>query len=169
MVTFNPSLRAKRLAEIEREADKVRRGMGVKGAMRGELGDAVKYANITSATKDGEVADIVVPLNQAKVDENAKYGGFDPDCRRGFPYEEAIKGSPHQDLIKQLIEIRKTPDLGSTSFLAYSESGLLVLRRGDTYLYVNATDKPIKKEGNVICSHNYADRQIAPNGFVIIR
>lgn len=76
VVTYNPSLRAKRLAEIEREVDKVRRGMGAKGAKRGELGDAVKYANITSATKDGEVAEIVVSLNQAKIEEDKRYAGF---------------------------------------------------------------------------------------------
>ena len=100
-----------------------------------------------------------IPMNQ----------GEDGDPRMGFPYEEALKGSPHQDLLKQLIKIRKTPDLSSTDFHAYEENGLLVIKRGDTYLYANGTDKPIKKEGNVICSHNYADGQIAPNGFVIIR
>ena len=96
-------------------------------------------------------------------------GAFDPDCRRGFPYEEAIKGSPHQDLIKQLIEIRKTPDLGSTDFLAAEENDLLVIKRGGTYLYVNATDRPIEKKGKVICSHNYQDGVINPNGFAIIK
>ena len=96
-------------------------------------------------------------------------GAFDPDCRRGFPYEEAIKGSPHQDLIKELIKIRKTPDLSSTDFLAYEENGLLVIKRGNAYLYMNATDQDIAYQGEPICSHNYENGVIKPNGFLIVK
>ena len=76
IVTFNPSLRAKRLIEIDKEVEKISKNMGIKGIKRQELGDAVKYANIRASDKNGEIADIIVSLNTEKIENDKKYAGF---------------------------------------------------------------------------------------------
>lgn len=76
IVTFNPSLRSKRLAEIEKEIEKIKKNMGVKGIRRNDLGDAVKYANFNASTKNGEIADIIISLNTDKIEQDKKYAGF---------------------------------------------------------------------------------------------
>ena len=76
IVTFNPSLRAKRLIEIDKEVEKISKNMGIKGIKRQELGDAVRYANISASDKNGEIADIIVSLNTEKIENDKKYAGF---------------------------------------------------------------------------------------------
>ncbi len=76
IVTFNPSLRTKRLIEIDKEVEKVSKSMGIKGIKRQELGDAVKYANISANDKNGKIADIIVSLNTEKIEHDKKYAGF---------------------------------------------------------------------------------------------
>ena len=100
-----------------------------------------------------------IPMNQ----------GDDGDPRMGFPYEQALKGSPHQDLLKELIGIRKTPDLSSTDFLSYEEDGLLVIKRENTVLYVNGSDQPIKRQDKPICDYNYENGYIKPRGFIVVK
>ena len=100
-----------------------------------------------------------IPMNQ----------GDDGDPRMGFPYEQALKGSPHQDLLKELIGIRKTPDLSSTDFLSYEENGLLVIKRENTVLYVNGSDQPIKRQDKPICDYNYENGYIKPRGFIVVK
>lgn len=97
-------------------------------------------------------------------------GGFDPDCRRGFPYETALKGSKHMEVVKQLIKIRKDPRLGSYHFLAKEENGLLILSRGEgksLKLAINQTGKDVVFDKAPIYSVNLEGNLLHNDGFAI--
>ena len=97
-------------------------------------------------------------------------GGFDPDCRRGFPYETALKGSKHMEVVKQLIKIRKDPRLGSYHFLAKEENGLLILSRGEgktLKLAINQTGKDVVFDKAPIYSANLEGNLLHNDGFAI--
>ena len=97
-------------------------------------------------------------------------GGFDPDCRRGFPYETALKGSKHMEVVKQLIKIRKDPRLGSYHFLAKEENGLLILSRGEgksLKLAINQTGKDVVFDKTPIYSANLEGNLLHNDGFAI--
>ena len=76
IVTYNPSLAKKQRLQIQKEVDKVNALMGVKDAARKEYGDAVKYVTFAAFDDDGVQVEIATNLNQAKIDEDMEYAGY---------------------------------------------------------------------------------------------
>lgn len=76
IVTFNKSLATKQKLQIQKEVDKVSALMSVKAIARKEYGEAVKYVNFIAFDDNGEKAEIATNLNQAKIDEDMEYAGY---------------------------------------------------------------------------------------------
>lgn len=101
-------------------------------------------------------------------------GGFDPDCRRGFPYEEAVKGGPHKELLKKILALKKDERLSEGDFECKEERGMLVLTRTlngkAATLYVNSTDKPIELDVKATLSNLYdiENNVLKPGGFAAV-
>ena len=76
VITYNPSLAAKQKLQIQKEVDKVTRMMTMKGIARKEYGDAVKYVNFSASDKDGKKVEIASSLNEAQIEEDRKYAGY---------------------------------------------------------------------------------------------
>lgn len=71
LLTYNPSLAAKKRYEINRLVEKAR-ALTVSGAKRSEYGEAGKYVSFTG--KEGEKA--VVKINQKMIDNDLKFAGY---------------------------------------------------------------------------------------------
>ena len=64
-------------------------------------------------------------------------GGYDPDCRRTFDWDESRWNKRIYETVKKLVRIRKEKIGGEIAYGA--ENGLLTVRRGDLLLAVNNT------------------------------
>ena len=71
LVTYNPSLAAKKRYEINRLVEKAK-SLTVSGAKRNEYGEAGKYVSFTG--KEGEKA--IVKINQKTIDNDLKFAGY---------------------------------------------------------------------------------------------
>lgn len=76
IVSYNPGLAKKQRAEILKMADKAARCTTYKKLQREELGDSVKYVKVTGKDKDGKTVRPQVELDQAKIDEDLKFAGY---------------------------------------------------------------------------------------------
>ena len=76
VVSYNPSLAKKQRAEIMKQVDKAARYKTHKQMAKDELGDSAKYIKVTSKDKDGKKIKPVIEMNQAKIDEDLKYAGY---------------------------------------------------------------------------------------------
>lgn len=76
IVSYNPSLAQKQKAEIMKMVDKATNYTTYKKMAREDLGDSVKYIQITNTDKDGKSKKQVIEINQAKIDEDLKYAGY---------------------------------------------------------------------------------------------
>lgn len=78
-------------------------------------------------------------------DEIGMEGGFDPDCRRCFDWNEANWDRKTHDLIKKLMILKKEPALSRGSFELTEEQGILTFTRSTDVqtlvLRVNGTDR----------------------------
>ena len=76
VVSYNPGLAKKQRAEILKMADKAARCTTYKRLQREELGDCAKYVKVTSKDKDRRTIRPQVEINQAKIDEDLKFAGY---------------------------------------------------------------------------------------------
>ena len=76
IVSYNPSLAQKQKAEIMKMVDKATNYTTYKKMAREDLGDSVKHIQITNTDKDGKSKKPVIEINQAKIDEDLKYAGY---------------------------------------------------------------------------------------------
>ena len=76
IVSYNPSLAQKQKAEIMKMVDKATNYTTYKKMAREDLGDSVKYINITNIDKNGKNRKPVIEINQAKIEEDLKYAGY---------------------------------------------------------------------------------------------
>ena len=76
IVSYNPSLAQKQKAEIMKMVDKATNYTTYKKMAREDLGDSVKYIQITNIDKNGKNRKPVIEINQAKIDEDLKYAGY---------------------------------------------------------------------------------------------
>ena len=76
IVSYNPALAKKQTAEILRMADKASNFTTYKKMTRDELGDSAKYVRITSKDKNGRKIKPLIGLDQAKINEDLKYAGY---------------------------------------------------------------------------------------------
>ena len=76
VVSYNPALAEKQRAEIMKQVDKATKYSTYKKLAREELGDSAKYIAITTTDKDGKTIKPVVEINQAQIDDDLKYAGY---------------------------------------------------------------------------------------------
>ena len=76
IVSYNPSLAQKQKVEIMKMVDKATNYATYKKMAREDLGDSVKYIQVTNTDKDGKSKKPVIEINQAKIDEDLKYAGY---------------------------------------------------------------------------------------------
>lgn len=70
-------------------------------------------------------------------------GGYDPDCRRTFDWDESHWNKTVFAAVKRLIGVRKKIVSEEINYAA--QGGLLLIRRGDLLLAVNNTDSAIRQ------------------------
>ena len=76
IVSFNPSLAEKQRAEIMKEVQKASSYVTCKSVAREELGDSAKYVSVKTVDKNGKKTKVGISLNQAKIDEDMKFAGY---------------------------------------------------------------------------------------------
>lgn len=76
IVSYNPSLAQKQKAEIMKMVDKAINYTTLKKMTQDDLGDSAKYIQIINTDKDGKKVKPVIEINQAKIDEDLKYAGY---------------------------------------------------------------------------------------------
>lgn len=76
IVSYNPSLAKKQKAEIMKMVDKATNYTTYKEMAREDLGDSVKYIEVTNTDKSGKKVKPVIKINQSKIDEDLKYAGY---------------------------------------------------------------------------------------------
>lgn len=76
IVSYNPALAKKQTAEILRMADKASNFTTYKKMTQDEFGDSAKYVRITSKDKNGRKIKPLIELDQAKINEDLKYAGY---------------------------------------------------------------------------------------------
>lgn len=76
VVSYNPKLAKKQRAEIMKMVDKATNYTTYKKAAKDDLGDSAKYITITATDRNGKKIQPVASLNQAKIEEDLKYAGY---------------------------------------------------------------------------------------------
>ena len=76
IVSYNPALAKKQRAEIMKMVDKASNFTTYKKMTQEELGDSSKYIKITNKDKNGRKIKPLIEVNQAKIDEDLKYAGY---------------------------------------------------------------------------------------------
>lgn len=76
VVSYNPGLAKKQKAEIMKMVDKASNYTTYKKTAREDLGDAAKYIRITAKDSNGKKIKPVAEIDQAKVEEDLKYAGY---------------------------------------------------------------------------------------------
>ena len=76
IVSYNPKLAKKQRAEIMKMVDKATNYTTYKKMAKEDLGDSAKYITITATDRNGKKIQPVASINQAKIDEDLKYAGY---------------------------------------------------------------------------------------------
>lgn len=76
IVSYNPKLAKKQRAEIMKMVDKATNYTTYKKMAKEDLGDSAKYITITATDRSGKKIQPVASINQAKIDEDLKYAGY---------------------------------------------------------------------------------------------
>ena len=76
IVSYTPALAVKQKAQIMKQVEKASNYTTYKKLARQDLGDATKYLNIVAIDKDGKKITPKSTLNQAKIDEDLRYAGY---------------------------------------------------------------------------------------------
>ena len=76
IVSYNPALAKKQHAEIMKMVDKASNFTTYKKMTREELGECAKYIKITNKDKNGRKIKPLVEIDQAKIEEDLKYAGY---------------------------------------------------------------------------------------------
>lgn len=76
VVSYNPKLAKKQIAEIKKMVDKASNFVSYKNFMREDLGESAKYVKIDSKDKTGNSIKPSISINQEKINEDLKYAGY---------------------------------------------------------------------------------------------
>ena len=102
-------------------------------------------------------------------------GGYDPDNRRCFDWNESSWDMYCMEKIKALLALRKEKAVQTGGIRVYSREGLFVLKRfleeEELILYCNRTKEALSlaPEGDTAVENGFADGCIDAEGFVIFR
>ena len=99
--------------------------------------------------------------------ENAMEGGYDPDCRRTFDWEQENRENPVKSLIGILTRLKHQESFSSAPVKIYCERGLLCVVRGSYKLTVNGSgeDKSYSA-GTLIAANGYTAGVLSDGGFI---
>ena len=76
VVSYNPSLAKKQIAEINKMVEKAIEYSTYKKLAKEELGESSKYINVVNVDASGKKVKPKIQLNQEKIDEDKKYAGY---------------------------------------------------------------------------------------------
>lgn len=79
-------------------------------------------------------------------DEVGMEGGYDPDCRGGFPWDTEKWDQDLRDAVKELCSLKTSGALKGDDIRIHSEGDVLILKRNELQLTVNGTDHPVDTE-----------------------
>ena len=103
-------------------------------------------------------------------------GGYDPDCRRCFNWDQTEWDMKLWNEVKQLISIKKNQDaLHFPEVKISEEKKLLKVERSHENekltMYINMTDKPVELQinGNQILAGSISENNLEPEAYVIIK
>lgn len=107
--------------------------------------------------------------------EIAMAGGYDPDCRRGFNWEEATESNDFWKTVRQLIRLRKTETtLQTGKTVMTADDGVFVLERitaeTTVELRVNGSrEKQRLPHEECLLGHLIEGQDLLPKGFALLR
>lgn len=101
-------------------------------------------------------------------------GGFDPDSRRGFDWNQDNWNKKYNDLFRKIIQLRREETLKIGDIKIFSEDDILHIRRKKDddiiELLINlSSSKEIDIEGEIILSNLYEENKLNKNGFIVIK
>ncbi len=105
-------------------------------------------------------------------------GGYDPDSRRTFDWNEANHDLGFREKVKELLELRKEKIIREGEIKIYAEDGLLILERFQEtdrmVLYYNGSNHEwsreyFVKDMTVSAENNVENQILKPGGFVILK
>lgn len=100
--------------------------------------------------------------------ENAMEGGYDPDCRRVFDWNESLRPNEVKTLIEKLTEIKRSGALSDADSKIYEKDKALIVERKGYRLIINQSEKTLSyPTDSVVVANNYQNGQILSNGFVL--
>ncbi len=100
--------------------------------------------------------------------ETLIYGGYDPDCRRCMNWEDTGVHGPYGDiwkLLRELAQLRRQYRIADLEVRITEENGMLCLKRGELFLWINNTPKGKETPAGEIQAYGFC---IEMNGGVII-
>lgn len=104
-------------------------------------------------------------------------GGYDPDSRRCFDWEESHWDEEVMETVRSLTTLRSKDVLKYGGVRIYERRGMLCLERQyrgrQLTLYINLTGEAVRHvtgddSRNVMCRHRFEEDALLDNGFVII-
>lgn len=104
-------------------------------------------------------------------------GGYDPDSRRCFDWDESHWDMNVMEMIRSLTGLRKRAELREGNVVLGEEQGMLKLVRTfdnqSVSLFINLSGKNVTfdnkaKKQDILCSNNFNDAVLQDGGFVIL-
>lgn len=104
-------------------------------------------------------------------------GGYDPDSRRCFDWDESHWDTNVMEMIRSLTSLRKRAELKEGNVILGEEQGMLKLVRTfdnqSVSLFINLSGKNVTfdnkaKKQDILCSNNFNDAVLQDGGFVIL-
>ena len=102
-------------------------------------------------------------------------GGFDPDNRRCFDWDESHWDQAYMSLLKQILHLRtiETVQNGNISFHTENDVFYLSRREKDQEVILITNESGVAKqvqiEGNVVLQNLYEDHTLKNDGFVVVK
>ncbi len=104
-------------------------------------------------------------------------GGYDPDSRRCFDWDESHWDTNVMEMIRSLTSLRKRAELKEGNVILDEDRGMLKLVRTfdnqSVSLFINLSGKNVTfdnkaKKQDILCSNNFNDAVLQDGGFVIL-
>ena len=100
--------------------------------------------------------------------ENAMEGGYDPDCRRTFDWENEHRENTVKTVIKSLTKLKHLSEFALSDVKIYSDGTALFVERGKYKLIINESAEDVKyPAAEVIISNKYKNGVVLKGGFVV--
>lgn len=102
--------------------------------------------------------------------ENAMEGGYDPDCRRTFDWENEHRENDVKTLIKTLANLKHITEFSRTRSKIYSDGKALFVERGNYKLIINESPEDIGYPAEcIIASNKFIGGVVKTGGFAVVK